>query len=313
MIARGRRSGRRLRASLLGNHNKPPGSVASTGIRFSVKLPRMRIFDVLNRWQAVAVAVVLVLSLSTYLLIQWPERATPSAPLSERTESTAASTTGFEGTAQDEEGTTRLDTTTEQQTGAVRADNALPERGSLPAGRYVTDEFEPTFSFRVGEGWEVAAPEMTDFLAVRTALEGGQLMFTNPRTVFDPSVPSEEREVPAPENADEWVSWFQRHPNLDTSNPVPTSMGGVSGMVVDTTVSSAPSDYPRGRCATACVPLYAIGDRANDAFVGQRDRFIIVDVGGDTLLVDISAPLDEFEGFFPEARNVLATVEREGA
>ncbi len=40
----------------------------------------------------------------------------------------------------------------------------LPEeRRELSPGDYRTDEFEPPFSFRVGEGWSTAPPEAYDF------------------------------------------------------------------------------------------------------------------------------------------------------
>lgn len=266
----------------------------------------MRFFDVLNRWQAVAVVLVLVLGLSAYLFFFYrPTRTIPPAPVAEQTERTASTTT-FEGTA-------RPATEAEKTTRTARADNTLPERGSIPAGQYVTDEFEPAFSFRVGEGWEAAAPETTNLLAITTGPDGGQLVFTTPRMVFDPNNPSQEKEVPAPEGVDEWVSWFRRHPNLATSKPVPVSAGGVSGTLIDTTVPSAPRDYPRGRCDTPCVPLYPVGGRPIDALMGQKDRFVIVGVGGDTVLIDVSASRDKFEGFFPKAKKVLATVEGKGA
>jgi hypothetical protein len=41
-----------------------------------------------------------------------------------------------------------------------RENRKLPETGSIPEGKYTTEEFEPAFSFRIEErGWQVALPE----------------------------------------------------------------------------------------------------------------------------------------------------------
>src|SRR5215204_1781624 len=99
------------------------------------------------------------------------------------------------------------------------------------------------------------------------ARKGGQLYFTNPLHVLDPSNPSEAKELPAPENAEEWVSWFQRHPSLVISEPVSVRVGGLSGKQIDVAASS-----------TQDVPLYSdIFAAPSDK--GLKDRYVIVDVG----------------------------------
>jgi hypothetical protein len=128
------------------------------------------------------------------------------------------------------------------------------------------------------------APESTNELYVWTGPEGGQLIFTNPRHVFDPSNLSEPKELPEPENAAEWISWFQSHPNLDTSKPVPVSVGSASGKRIDVTYASTPENYPRDVCGEQpCVPLLYKGSTSEStiaSYDGWKDRFVIVDVGG---------------------------------
>jgi hypothetical protein len=49
-------------------------------------------------------------------------------------------------------------------------------------------------------------------------------------------------------------------------------------------------------------------------FVGAKSRTTILNVGGDTVLIDTSASSpDEFEELLPEAQKVLDTVEWKGA
>jgi hypothetical protein len=188
--------------------------------------------------------------------------------------------------------------------------------GSLSRGVHVADVFDPSFRFEVGKGWESVPPEMIDYVWLKTGPKGGQLFFTNPLYyVFDPSNPSEPKDIPAPENAKEWVSWFQRHPDLETSKPVPVSVGGASGMQIDVTASSTPENYPRDICGRKpCVPLYPTSGGpivARPSGTG-KDRYVIVDVGGETVIINVTARAGKFDAFSPKAQEVLDSVEWKG-
>jgi WD40 repeat protein len=199
--------------------------------------------------------------------------------------------------------------------------------GLQPAFHYVTDEFEPdlhfeasedwgfvAFYFKEGGDWELVAPERSDQVWIQRGPKGGEILFTNPSDVFDASNPSEQKKLPAPENAEEWVSWLQSHPNLDTSKPVPVSVGDASGMRIDVTTSSTPQNYPKKFCGKQpCVPLYPLSD--DSGIIGSegfKDRFVIVDVGGQTVIIGVSASEDKFEEILPKAQEVLETVEWTG-
>jgi hypothetical protein len=142
---------------------------------------------------------------------------------------------------------------------------------------------------------------------METGPKGDQLIFTNPlHFVFDPSNLSEAKEIPVPESAREWVSWFQRHPNLETSKPVPVSVGGESGMQIDVTAAST---------LEGSVPLYPITWNeisAAPSDEGLKDRYVIVDVGGETVIINIFAPAGKFDAFSPKAEEVLDSVEWKG-
>jgi hypothetical protein len=170
--------------------------------------------------------------------------------------------------------------------------------GSLSPGVNVANLFDPAFQFEVGKGWGVE--ETADSIRIYTEPKSS-LTFANPRYVFDPSNPSEEKEVPAPENAKEWVSWFQRHPNLETSKAAPASVGGASGVQIDVTASS-----------TLDVPLYPTSEPAIESSEQFKDKFVIVDVGGETVVIDVAAPTGKFDAFSPKAQKVLDSVEWKG-
>ena len=114
------------------------------------------------------------------------------------------------------------------------------EYGSLSPGTYVDDEFQPALSFEVGKGWEVSELEQKSFFELSREYEGGDsfvsISFNNPPArVSDPRNPN--KLVPAPKD---WVSWYQEHPYLDTSEPQPTSVGGRR---FSTVASTLPEDY----------------------------------------------------------------------
>jgi hypothetical protein len=121
----------------------------------------------------------------------------------------------------------------------------------------------------------------------------------------------EQKEVPAPDNADGWASWFQNHPNLDTtSKPVPMSVGGKPGVRIDVTTPVTTPENCRG---VPCVLLFSAGGAYIVSYGGTKDRFVIVDdVEGKTVVIHISAPAGKFDEFLPKAQKVLDAVEWKG-
>ncbi len=187
----------------------------------------------------------------------------------------------------------------------------LPDHGPVPVGEYRTEVFEPTVSFRVDEafggdeGWLVPGPELPDSTALYGQGETA-LGFNNVRKVFDPSKLPEEVLVPAPEDM---VAWLQEHPYLEAGEPSPANVGGVSGTQLDVVVPSEPKDYSY-ECTTPCVPGWDLSAEP-DAFyflLGYKVRLFVLDVEGETVIVDIEAPEETFEGFLPKAQEVLDTV-----
>lgn len=184
----------------------------------------------------------------------------------------------------------------------------LPEYGDLPPGKYVTDEFEPAFSFGVvGEGWVVGGAEERGALDVRLGVEGPVISFANEQKVFDPSKPSDLIAVPAPEDM---VAWLQRHPYLETEEPEPASVGGVKGAQIDAVVAD---DVPISECGDNCLGLFLIGPDIDwVVYEKERVRFVVLeDVGGERVTIAAETRAADFEGFLPKAQEVLKTVEWE--
>ena len=186
----------------------------------------------------------------------------------------------------------------------------LPEYGDLPPGKYVTDEFEPAFSFGVlGEGWVVGGAEARVTLDMRLGVEGPEISFVNEQKVFDPSKPSDLIAVPAPEDM---VAWLQGHPYLETEEPVPASVGGVKGTQIDAVVAD---DVPTSECGDNCLGLFMLSpDIFEVVYEKERVRLVVLkDVGGERVTITAKTRAADFEGFLPKAQKVLDTVEWEEA
>ena len=139
--------------------------------------------------------------------------------------------------------------------------------------------------------------------------KGGQLHFTKPLRVYDPSNPGGRKLIPAPKDPDKWVLWLQRHPNLESSKPVPVRMEGEKGVRIDVTATSKQANCE----GDPCVPLFPIADGGEiSPGVQETDRFVIVDVRGKTVVIDAFAPVDKFEEFVKKAAQVLDSVEWKG-
>jgi hypothetical protein len=189
----------------------------------------------------------------------------------------------------------------------------LPEeRRELRPGEYRSDEFEPPFSFRVGEGWTNEAPEMSDALFLTRGHERW-LGFASVQEVFiyNPTKTSSPNVVEAPEDM---VGWFMRHPHLRTSEPEWVKVGGSKGVRFDAVVGDLPEDY-FGECGSGCVDLFRVGG-AYPIYLWEKDRasFVVMeDVEGETVTVSVFSPAAEFDDHAPEAQKVLDTVQWRGS
>ena len=184
----------------------------------------------------------------------------------------------------------------------------LPEdTRKLGPGTYRSEEFEPSFSFKVGEGWTNLPPEMPDDLA----LAWGQtrfLGFFKAQGVYKPTERYEQVDAPK-----DLVGWLRRHPYLRTSRPEPVEVGGIKGERLDVVVGDLPEDHV-GACGPDCVDLFRLSDgSALGAGKGFKYRAIVLeDVKGETVIIGFGGPAGEFSGFAPEAHKVLDGVQWRG-
>lgn len=179
----------------------------------------------------------------------------------------------------------------------------LPQKGALDPGRYTTDEFEPTFSFNIGGGWAVEAPETSDAISVvRSGTQGSPdptaLGLFKPEAVFDPNRSNDlTRAATAPESVKGWVEWIQKHPDLSTSEPSLVTVGGIQGTGITMT-------------AEQNVNLWRFGQGGAGLTVGARRQVIVLNINGKIVLISILANSPEkLQKLLPRAQEMLDTVE----
>ena len=172
----------------------------------------------------------------------------------------------------------------------------LPEDPkTLRPGEYRSEEFKPSFSFRVGKGWQNEPLETPDKLAILRPDDGGAtLIFRNLQEVYEYTKNgTTSAVVKAPKDM---VGWFQHHPYLDTEKPKPVTVGGVKGVQFNYAhAEDAPVDD---------VPLFSYSDGTEAGSApGYKFRAIILeDVKGETVTIGLGALTTEFDGFCPRRR-----------
>jgi putative transposon-encoded protein len=171
----------------------------------------------------------------------------------------------------------------------------LPEvERPLRPGEYRTEEFKPSFSFRVGKDWsmETDPPEAPNTLEITWRKGTINLFVLNIQEVYEPTKTGTSRLVQAPKDM---VGWFQHHPYLRTVKRESVTVGGEKGVQLDLVVD-VPKDY-HGKCGTGgCLDIAALGDftaktGVNLAYLeGVKERVTVLeDVKGETVTIDFGA------------------------
>ncbi len=98
------------------------------------------------------------------------------------------------------------------------------------------------------------------------------------------------------------------------------TVGGREAMAVDIVIADAPKNFWPA-CGSPCVvtmpfdvdhedgPIKADGDTVFGGSLGEYDRLVVVEVGGQQLLIDIGGPdAKSFKAFLPLAEEVVGSI-----
>jgi hypothetical protein len=180
----------------------------------------------------------------------------------------------------------------------------IPLQISLPPKEYFPDEFELLRSFRISDGW-TSDGQGSDYLYLTYG--DSKLSFISPHTAYNSEVPTNT--ATAPEDSKDLVGWFQKHPYLDTEEPIAAKRGSLSGKQFDTTVD-APLGVGFLECVDPCAPLFQASDGSRFVLFEQHEiRTIVSAVKEQPVVITIESPTGEFDEFLPKAMRVLNTVE----
>jgi hypothetical protein len=180
----------------------------------------------------------------------------------------------------------------------------LPEPGqTLRPGEYRSEEFEPSFSFRVGKGWSLDG-ETSDGLVILHPTQG--MAFVRVEEVYKPGT---QDAVKVPEDL---VGWFQDHPYLKVEGLEPITVGGIEGQQFDFVV-----DVPEGRysmCGADCVDAFEVSDGSSLVLDEENQWHArILDVKGETVYIESAAPPANWDKVAPVAQKVVDSVKWGGS
>lgn len=183
------------------------------------------------------------------------------------------------------------------------------QAGRLSPGTYRTVRFQPPFTFSVGAGWHLLADEPDNFFMQRVATPRGELGAFRTNVVYlGPCSDSPTQRIEG--GSDALLTWLEQHPHLESVNPRPRSVSGVTGIQIDL---AAPDEEP---CPSERSGLYLI-PLETPGFVrlaaGGEMRLVVVDLPGGTVTFDTAlqfeVPVEQYEPFLREADAVLDTVD----
>ena len=166
-------------------------------------------------------------------------------------------------------------------------------RGALTAGTYTSRAMDPALTFTVPSGWYNKFDHVRGY-----GLEAGpntSLEVQRDLVVARADCVEAETEPGVGTTASAMVQALADRPGLDTTEPAPITIGGLSGFTIDFTLSpdwTTPCPYSGGRPivptvtdpqATPGTGLHWAAESVSD---GSFTRYIILDLpGGGTLLI----------------------------
>jgi hypothetical protein len=182
-----------------------------------------------------------------------------------------------------------------------------PVPSAMPAGTYASQVFKPTLTYTVPDGWLVGADSTPYFqLLPATSDVVGIHLFRDAKAASqDPACP----DTPAAgvgSSAKELVEWIRGRPGLIVNEPIPSTVGGLSGQQILVAIKdgwTASCPFANG---TPTVPLLVEGTGGYRWVVAGNEKLrldILEAPGGGTVIVDV----DAFDGTLMDQLVTLAT------
>src|SRR5215211_3711499 len=180
----------------------------------------------------------------------------------------------------------------------------------LSPGRYSINVLKVALSFEVGEGWRTHVARWSETLELGHRY--WNLAFLKIRDIYDPSKPSTEPPLPMPEDPITWLQELEQ-PYLVLGEPLPETIGGVSGKRIDIEVADVPKDQPWEFPRPGVLFCRVNRDRNVRAsrymFVqGNKCRLIFLNVEGEPVTIFLASREDRFDEAIQAVQKLLNTV-----
>lgn len=212
---------------------------------------------------------------------------------------------------------------------ATKSAEATPLRtvtsDRLEPGTYATSIFTPGLRFTVGDGWRggwpgIEAPVLMVLHRGRQSEESIMFLHTTDMDVFDPQFVTDaelfdkERRLQIVDKTDDLVRYLQGVKHLDVSEPVPVTVGGRSGSMLEYRVRDLP-DEPE-TCpeipTKQCIVLFARGVPPEGVEIlyaeGDEGRWYVLDDIEPAVLVDVVANKGDDSAFMRYAEVVVDSI-----
>jgi len=163
----------------------------------------------------------------------------------------------------------------------------------LEAGTYTAAPFEPNFAFTIDDGWT------ND----RAFADGGGISQESGGIYWASGVEAGrigEEDIEIGASTDDFVIFLRGFEavGMSVSEPTPITVDGVSGQQVD--VESNEAEAPG---------LYQIAEDSFNLVPGEKARFLVLDKGGETVILIIDAfASDDFDDWVETAQPVLDSI-----
>ncbi len=179
---------------------------------------------------------------------------------------------------------------------AIRLEVPASPPEALAPGTYITTNFQPPASFRLGDGWSAAVVDTAAIALVRETPDSDCLCIVRPDGVFDP-VGAGPAELPA-----DLTVWLQEHPGLETTNPSSVQVGNRAARQMEARVAAG-ATLINGR-----LPLFTAGDQDYAMSPGDRGHIIVIDHPTGPVVVAVRAPADSFGDYFRAVETMVGSL-----
>lgn len=190
-------------------------------------------------------------------------------------------------------------------------------RGPLDAGQYTTTELQPSLTFSVpGVGWLNTEDETGQFLLIppggsQAGVDAGTADFIGVySSVAAPFGCLEEPDPAVATTVQAYLEWLQHQPSLVATAPRPVTVGGLTGVQVDVSMSTTAKV-----CSAPNIPAFAptiigTGETHLTHAVDPPQRLYLFDHSGKILVIEIDdAPHggSQFDDWWAEAAQITKT------